>query len=162
VSLSSGPCLPDKVSFGAATCPMAPGSASPRGELRCCHVPHGSQRAVDYMNKERSSCPRHTARLACFQGLLRAFARHVAGSPRVGRQVAGPGQHSRPAVRSQWFATVPSGLTTLGRQRGQVGSYVATAARRQRRGPPVRHHYRRRHHYRPTDATAPRRTTDRV
>jgi hypothetical protein len=52
-----------------------------RGELRCCHVPHGTQRAVDHRNKERPSCPRHAARLACFQGLLYAFARHAAGGP---------------------------------------------------------------------------------
>jgi hypothetical protein len=74
----------------------------------------------------------------------------------VGRQVAGPGQHSRPVARSQWFATVLSGSTTLGWQRGQAGSYGATATRRQHRGPPVRHRCR------PSDATAPRRTTDRV
>jgi hypothetical protein len=30
VSLSSKLCLPDKVSFGATTCSMAPGSTSPR------------------------------------------------------------------------------------------------------------------------------------
>jgi hypothetical protein len=74
----------------------------------------------------------------------------------VGRQVAGPGQHSKPAARSQWFATVLSGSTTLGWQRGQAGSYMATAARRQRHGPPVRHRYG------PSDATTPHRTTDRV
>jgi hypothetical protein len=61
---------------------------------------------------------------------------------RVGMQVAGPGQHSRPAARSHWFATVLSGSTTLGRQRGQSGSYGATAARCQCRGPPTRHRYR--------------------
>jgi hypothetical protein len=75
------PCLPDKVSFGAATCSMALGSASLRGELRCCHVPHDPQQAMDHRNKERPSCPRHAARLACFQVLLRAFARHAAGGP---------------------------------------------------------------------------------
>jgi hypothetical protein len=79
VSLSSRPCLPDKVSFDAATCPSAPGSASSRRELCCCHVPHSPQRAVNHMNKERPNCPRHAARLAYFQGLLHAFARHVAG-----------------------------------------------------------------------------------
>jgi hypothetical protein len=73
---------------------------------------------------------------------------------RVGRQVAGTGQHNRLAAWSQRFATVLSDSTTLGRQRGQAGSYGATAARRQRRGPHVRHRYR------PSDATAPRRTTD--
>jgi hypothetical protein len=66
---------------------------------------------------------------------------------RVGRQVAGPSQHSRPTARSQWFAAVLS---------GQAGSYSVTAARRQRHGPPVRHRYR------PSDATTPHRTTDRV
>jgi hypothetical protein len=75
---------------------------------------------------------------------------------RVGRQVAGPGQYSRPAARSQWFATVLSGSTTLGQQHGQVGSYGATTARRQRHGTPVRHRHR------PSDATAPCHTTDRV
>jgi hypothetical protein len=79
VSLSSKPCLPDKVSSGTTTYPSAPGSASLRGELRRCHVTHGPQRAVDHRNKERPSCPRHAARLACFHGLLRAFARHATG-----------------------------------------------------------------------------------
>jgi hypothetical protein len=74
----------------------------------------------------------------------------------MGRQLAGLGQHNRPAARSQWFATVLSGSTTLGRQRGQAGSYGVTAVRSQRRGPPIRHRYR------PSDTTAPRRTTDRV
>jgi hypothetical protein len=59
-----------------------------RGELRCYHVSHGSglclpergapmlsrvprpRRAVDHRNKERLNCPRHAARLACFQGTL--------------------------------------------------------------------------------------------
>jgi hypothetical protein len=31
-----------EVSFDATTCPMTLGSASPRGELRCYHVSHGS------------------------------------------------------------------------------------------------------------------------
>jgi hypothetical protein len=66
---------------------------------------------------------------------------------RVGRQVAGPGQHNIPTTQSQWFTTVLSGSTTLDRQYGQAGSYSATAARRQHRGPPVRHRYR------PSDST---------
>jgi hypothetical protein len=37
-----GPCLLAEVSSGATTCPIAPGSTSLRGELRCCHVSHGS------------------------------------------------------------------------------------------------------------------------
>jgi hypothetical protein len=53
----------------------------------------------------------------------------------LGRQVAGPGQHNRPATRSQWFATMLSGSTTLSRQRGQVGRYGATADQRQHSGP---------------------------
>jgi hypothetical protein len=73
---------------------------------------------------------------------------------RVGRQDAWPGQHSRPAAQSQWFATVLSDSTTLGQQRGQAGDYGMTAAWRQHRGPPVKHRYR------PSDATAPRRTTE--
>jgi hypothetical protein len=36
--LSSEPHLLAKVCSGAATCPMASGSASPRGELQRCHV----------------------------------------------------------------------------------------------------------------------------
>jgi hypothetical protein len=42
VSHGSGPRLPVEVGSGAATCPMAPGSASLRGELRRCHVFLGS------------------------------------------------------------------------------------------------------------------------
>jgi hypothetical protein len=42
MSLSSGPCLLDEVSSGAATCHMTPGSAFLREELRCCHVSHES------------------------------------------------------------------------------------------------------------------------
>jgi hypothetical protein len=73
---------------------------------------------------------------------------------RVDRQVVGSGQHCRPAALSHLFATVLSGSTTLDRQRGQTGSYDATAARCQHRGPPVRHRYS------PSDVTAPRRTID--
>jgi hypothetical protein len=53
-------------SSGAATCPKASASVSPRRELRCCHIPHDPQRAVDHRNKERLSCPSHVASLACF------------------------------------------------------------------------------------------------
>jgi hypothetical protein len=49
-----------------------------------------------------------------------------------------------------------SGSTTLGRQRGQAGSYGVTVARCQRHGPLARHRYR------PSDATTPRLTIDRV
>jgi hypothetical protein len=42
----------------ALALPPGPGLASLRGELRCCHVPHGPQRVVDHRNKERPSCPR--------------------------------------------------------------------------------------------------------
>jgi hypothetical protein len=68
-------------SFGAVTCssaldlvslsrwalplPRGPGLASPRGELRCCHVSHDPQWVVDHRNKEESSYPRHVAELAC-------------------------------------------------------------------------------------------------
>jgi hypothetical protein len=48
----------------------------------------------------------------------------------VDRQVAGLGQHSRPIARSEWVATVLSGSTTLGWQRGQAGSYSVTPTRR--------------------------------
>jgi hypothetical protein len=98
---------PAEVGSGAATCPMALGSASPRGELRRCHVflssgprlpaevgsgtatwpwPHlperratvlsrtpRSQRAVDHMNKEMPSCPRHMAGLACVQSTVACY-----------------------------------------------------------------------------------------
>jgi hypothetical protein len=86
---------PREESSGAATCssapnltslmrwapalPRGPGLASPRGELRCCHVSHGPQRAVDHRNKEGPSCPRHAARLAyvqstgaCYRGACKA------------------------------------------------------------------------------------------
>jgi hypothetical protein len=49
----------------APALPRGPDLASPRGEFRCCHVPHGPQRAVDHRNKERPSCPRHVAGFAC-------------------------------------------------------------------------------------------------
>jgi hypothetical protein len=47
-------------------CHVFCGSASLRGELRCCHVSHGPQQAVDHRNKERLSYHRHVARLTCF------------------------------------------------------------------------------------------------
>jgi hypothetical protein len=77
---------PREESSGAATCSSAPdltsllrwalslprglSLASSRGELRCCHIPHGPQRVVDHRNKERPSCPRHAARLACVQSTV--------------------------------------------------------------------------------------------
>jgi hypothetical protein len=54
----------------APTLPRGPGLTSPRGELWCHHVPHDPQRAVDHRNKERSSCPRHAAGLACVQSTV--------------------------------------------------------------------------------------------
>jgi hypothetical protein len=56
----------------APALPCGPDLASPRGELRCCHVPHGPQWAVDHMNKE-TSCPRHAARLACVQSTFACY-----------------------------------------------------------------------------------------
>jgi hypothetical protein len=77
---------PREESSGAATCssasdlaflsrwaPVRPrglGLTSPRGELRCCHEPHSPQRAVDHGNKERPSCPRYAAGLACIQNTV--------------------------------------------------------------------------------------------
>jgi hypothetical protein len=77
---------PREESSGAATCFSAPnlaslprwapalprglGLASSRGELRCCHIPHGSQWAMDHRNKEGSSCPRHVAGLTCIQSSI--------------------------------------------------------------------------------------------
>jgi hypothetical protein len=57
-------------SSGAATYPTARGSAFLRWELRCYHVLHDPQWAVDHRNKEMLSCPRHADRLACFQDTL--------------------------------------------------------------------------------------------
>jgi hypothetical protein len=80
---------PREESSGAATCSSAPdlasllrwaptlsrgpGLASPRGELRCCHVPHGPHQAVDHRNKEVSNCPRHIAGLACVQSTILCY-----------------------------------------------------------------------------------------
>jgi hypothetical protein len=50
--------------------PRAPGLASPRGEARCCHVPHGLQWAMDHKNKERPSYLRHAAGLTCVQSTI--------------------------------------------------------------------------------------------
>jgi hypothetical protein len=57
----------------ASTLPHGPALASPRGELRCCHVPYGPQRALDHGNKEGSSCPRHTAGLAYLQSTVACY-----------------------------------------------------------------------------------------
>jgi hypothetical protein len=86
---SSGCRLPAEVGSGAATCssapdfaslsrwapalPRGPDLASPRGELWCCHVPHGPQRAVDHRNKEMPSFPRHTAGLTCVQSTVTCY-----------------------------------------------------------------------------------------
>jgi hypothetical protein len=80
---------PREESSGATTCssapdltslprwapvlPCGPDLASLRGELRCFHVPHGPQRAIDHMNKEGSSCPRHAAGLACVQSTVACY-----------------------------------------------------------------------------------------
>jgi hypothetical protein len=80
---------PREESSGAATCssapdhtslprwasalPCGPGLASPRGELWSCHVPHDPQRVVNHRNKERPSCPRHAAGLACVQSMVACY-----------------------------------------------------------------------------------------
>jgi hypothetical protein len=80
---------PRKESSGAATCssapdlaslprwvpalPRGPDLASPWGELRGCHVPHGLQRAMEHRNKERPSCPRHATGLACVQSTIACY-----------------------------------------------------------------------------------------
>jgi hypothetical protein len=56
-----------------STLPRDPDIASSRGELRCCHVPHGAQRAVNHRNKERASCPKHAAELACVQSTVLCY-----------------------------------------------------------------------------------------
>jgi hypothetical protein len=50
-----------------------PGLTSPRGELRCCHIPHDPQRAVDHRNKERPSCHMHAAGLTCVQSTVACY-----------------------------------------------------------------------------------------
>jgi hypothetical protein len=66
---------PDLASLSrwAPTLPCDPGLASLRGELRCYHVPHCPQRAMDHRNKERASCPRHAAGLACVQSAVACY-----------------------------------------------------------------------------------------
>jgi hypothetical protein len=82
-SSDTGTCssAPDLASLSrsAPALPRGPGRTSPRGELRCFHIPHGPQRAVDRRNKERPSCPRHAAGLtyvqstvACYRGVCKA------------------------------------------------------------------------------------------
>jgi hypothetical protein len=72
VTCSSAPDLTSLPRW-APTLPRGPGLASPRGELRCYHAPHGPQRAVDNRNKEGPSCPRHTAGLACVQSMVTCY-----------------------------------------------------------------------------------------
>jgi hypothetical protein len=83
------PLPPREESSGAATCSSAPdlaslpswasalprdrGLASLKGEFRCCHVPHGPQRAVDHRNKAVSSCPMHAAGLVCVQSTVKYY-----------------------------------------------------------------------------------------
>jgi hypothetical protein len=67
--------VPDLASLSrwSPALPRGPGLASPRGELWCCHVPHGHQWAMDHRNKERPSCPTHAAGLACVQSTVACF-----------------------------------------------------------------------------------------
>jgi hypothetical protein len=69
---SSAPDL-TSLSRWAPVLPRGPHLASPRGELRCCHVPHSPQRAVDHRNKERPNCLRHAAGLACVQSTVTCY-----------------------------------------------------------------------------------------
>jgi hypothetical protein len=48
-------------------------SASLRGELRCRHMFHNSQRTMEQENKERLSYPNHADMLACSQGTLTRY-----------------------------------------------------------------------------------------
>jgi hypothetical protein len=82
---------PREESSGAATCssapdltslprwtpalPRGPDLASPRGELRCCHVPHAPQRAVDHKNKKGPSCPKLPAEFTCVQSTVTCYRR---------------------------------------------------------------------------------------
>jgi hypothetical protein len=72
--------LPDEVSSSAAMCPIVPDSASPRGEIRCCHMYHDPRRAVDHRNKEMCSCPSHATRVCVFKKrscVIKASARRA-------------------------------------------------------------------------------------
>jgi hypothetical protein len=69
VTCSSAPDLASLPRW-APTLPHGPSLASSRGELRCCHVPHGPQRAIDHKNKEGPSCPSHASGLACVQSTV--------------------------------------------------------------------------------------------
>jgi hypothetical protein len=80
---------PREESSGAATCSSAPdltslprwtptlpcglSLASSRGELRCCHIHHDPQRAVDHRNKEWLNCHRHAAGLTCVQSTVACY-----------------------------------------------------------------------------------------
>jgi hypothetical protein len=87
MSYSSESLLPARQGSGVATCPVTLNPASllrrapvlPRalwlrttppclGELQRSHVSRGSQQATSLRNNERSSWPRHAARLTCFHG----------------------------------------------------------------------------------------------
>jgi hypothetical protein len=92
VSLSSRHRFPVEVGSGASMCPMAPGSTSPMGEIRCCHIYHGPQQAMDHMNKEKLSYPSHAARLACFQGMFVRY-RSVCKTCRLLQCSADPADH---------------------------------------------------------------------
>jgi hypothetical protein len=103
---------PREESSGAATCssapdlaslpkwasalPHGPGLASLRGERRGCHIPHGPQRAVDHRNKERSSCLRHAAGLACVQSTVTCYRGICKACEQAAtvRCNAGPADHS--------------------------------------------------------------------
>jgi hypothetical protein len=86
-----GPRLPKRRASALPCVPQLRTSPPYQGGLWRCHVSHGSglclperrapvlprtpqpQRAVDHRNKERSSCPRHAAGLACFQSTLACY-----------------------------------------------------------------------------------------
>jgi hypothetical protein len=57
----------------ALALPCGPSLASPRGELRCCHIPHDPQRAVYHRNKERSTYPRNVVGLTCVQSMIACY-----------------------------------------------------------------------------------------
>jgi hypothetical protein len=59
----------------ALTLPHGPDLISVRGELLCCHIPHGPQWTMDHRNKEEPNCPRHAARLACVQSTVACYRR---------------------------------------------------------------------------------------
>jgi hypothetical protein len=83
----------------ALALPRGPDLASPRGELQCCHVLHGPQRAMNHRNKEGPNCPQARSWARMYPKYDRVLPRRLQGV-RIGRYSsvqqcnAGPTDHS--------------------------------------------------------------------